>query len=306
MIVKVSNSMEIKRVEPQGFCKGVIKAMKLINEVVQNPSVPRPLYMLGGLVHNQHIIGAYEQLGVIVINTLDGIDHGSVIITAHGASEAIKNEILHKGLHLIDATCQDVAKTHALIQIKLQSHTTIIFYGKREHPETKGVLGISPAIILIESLDDIKRLPFINGPVALMVQTTMGYQEVLALAKELKAKIPQLELYHDVCHATKSRQEALVDALPGTDLVIIVGDPMSNNTKKLQEVARSNTKRPVLLIESINDILDYDFTDIKHVVISSGASTPPAIVNEIEHGLKYGLHPSTLTSVDYLQYKKPR
>lgn len=303
---KESINMEVVRVEPQGFCKGVIKAMKLINEVVNDEHYPRPLYMLGGLVHNQHIINAYQDLGVKVITSLDDIDHGSVIITAHGASDATKDQILAKGLGLIDATCHDVAKTHALIKAKLQTGSTILFYGKQEHPETKGVLGISPKIILIESLDDINQLSPITGPVALMVQTTMGYQEVLKLVKELKIRIPHLELHHDVCSATKSRQEALVEALPGADLVIIVGDPMSNNTKKLQEVARSNTKSPVILIESINDLLDYDLTLVKRVVVSSGASTPPAIVAEIEHGLNYGLHPSTLTNIDYLQYQKPR
>ncbi len=280
--------------------------MLLTNEVLASHTTPRPLYMLGGLVHNKHIIEAYQKEGIKVITSLEGITHGSIIITAHGATDAIKQDIINRGLTLIDATCQDVAKTHFLIKSKLQEGYQILFFGKKTHPETRGILGISPQIILIESEEDIEKLPVVAGPIAFMVQTTMSTLDLTKVLTTLRDKYPTIELHHDVCDATKQRQLALLQGINDADLVLIVGDPMSNNTLKLQEVAKRKTQAPVLLVESIDDLLDYDFTLIHKVVITAGASTPPAIVLEIEEGLKNGLHPSLLQSKDFLATQKPR
>ncbi|MFA6889420.1 MAG: 4-hydroxy-3-methylbut-2-enyl diphosphate reductase [Bacilli bacterium] len=298
--------MEVKHIVPQGFCKGVIKAMMLTSDVLSSGAYPMPLYMLGSLVHNKHIMNAYKDLGIQVISSLDGITQGSVIITAHGASDACKKDILSRGLTLIDATCQDVAKTHTLIQERLSEGYQILFFGKRSHPETRGILGISSDIILIESLGDIASLSPITKQVALMVQTTMSTLDLADVLRALKTKYPTIALHHDVCDATKRRQFALLQGIKDVDLVIVVGDPMSNNTQKLRLIAKQETDVEVLLIESINDLLNYDFKNIHKVALTAGASTPPAIVEEIEEGLQHGLHPSTLTACDYLKTKKTR
>ncbi len=298
--------MEVIKIQPQGFCKGVIQAMRLINYHLDSNIYPRPFYMLGGLVHNKHIIDAYQKQGIKIISSLEGITHGSIIITAHGSSRAIKDEIINKGLGLIDATCAEVTKTHVLIEEKLQEGYAIIFYGKKEHPETKGVLGISQEIVLIEKIEDIDKIQIINPKIAFMMQTTMSHIDLKKILFLLQEKFPHLETFHDLCSATRMRQEALIKGLDGADLVIVVGDPMSNNTKKLQEVAKAHTKSPVLLIEKIDDLLNYNFTNIKKVVVTAGASTPPAIVEEIILGLQKGLHPSKLTKDDYLRYQKTR
>ena len=164
---------------------------------------------------------------------------------------------------LIDATCAEVTKTHVLIEEKLQEGYAIIFYGKKEHPETKGVLGISQEIVLIEKIEDIDKIQIINPKIAFMMQTTMSHIDLKKILFLLQEKFPHLETFHDLCSATRMRQEALIKGLDGADLVIVVGDPMSNNTKKLQEVAKAHTKSPVLLIEKIDDLLNYNFTNIK-------------------------------------------
>lgn len=298
--------MEIIKIQPQGFCKGVIQAMKLINHHLEANIYPRPFYMLGGLVHNKHIIAAYQKAGIFIISSLDNITEGSIIITAHGGMKAIKEEIKKRGLSLIDATCPEVTKTHVLIEEKLQVGYQVIFYGKKDHPETKGVLGISTQIILIENINEAIALHSLEGKVAFLMQTTMSHLDLNEILSILKAKIPTLETFHDLCSATRMRQEALINGLIGVDLVIIVGDPMSNNTKKLYEIATLNATCPVLLSEKIDDLLNYDFSKIAKVAITAGASTPPAIVEEIIEGLKNGLHPSRLSAKDYLRYQKTR
>lgn len=294
--------MEIIKISPQGFCKGVIHAIAIINKALQNPDIKRPIYMYGGLVHNKHIINAYREKGVIIVDKIDDIYSGTVIITAHGVSDKVLKLINERHLGLINATCFDVLKTHRIIKNKLNEGYTVIFYGKASHPETKGVLGISDEIKLVEKGEDIEQLQIDNPKIAFTTQTTMSYLDVEKMIESLKRRFPNMETFEDVCLATKLRQNALLEQVREADLCIIVGDPTSNNTNKLKEVCEKHTNVPCIMIESITDLTKYDLTKYKKVAITSGASTPTAIVNEIIKGLKEQNYQTTLTNDDYLSY----
>ena len=295
--------MEIIKVNPQGFCKGVIRAIAIINKALKNNDIKKPIYMLGGLVHNKHIINAYEEKGIIVINSLDNITEGTVIITAHGVSDKVIQIIKERNLGLINATCFDVLRTHNIIKDKIQAGYDVIFYGKFDHPETKGILGISDKIKLIEKISDIKKLFIQNDKIIFSTQTTMSYLDVLEIIEEVKKYYPHIETYEDVCTATKERQTALIREAKSADLCIVVGDPISNNTNKLKEVCLKYTTTPCLMVETIADLKSYDFNGINKVVITAGASTPTAIVEEIIEGLKNNNFESRLTGDDYLRFK---
>lgn len=293
--------MDIIKVTPQGFCKGVIRAIAIINKALENPNLKKPIYMLGGLVHNKHIINAYQNKGIIIINELGDIHEGTIIITAHGISKHVLEEIKKRNLDVINATCFDVLKTHHLITKKINEGYDIIYYGKYNHPETKGILGIDPNIHLIENISDIAKLNINNPKLAFTTQTTMGYLDVLEIIQKLKNKFPHLETYEDVCNATKLRQEALLNT-NDVDLYIIVGDPTSNNTNKLKEICEKKYRKCVM-IENVNDLKNIDFKNVNRVAITAGASTPPAIVNEIIHALESNDFTSNLKDEDYLNYR---
>lgn len=294
--------MEIVKISPQGFCKGVIRAIAIINKALKNDNIKRPIYMYGGLVHNKHIIDAYQEKGIIIVDSLENIYSGTIIITAHGVSDKILKLIRDRHLGLINATCFDVLKTHKIIKDKLNEGYTIIFYGKRTHPETKGVLGISDEIVLVEKSEDIEHLIINNPKIAFTTQTTMSYLDVRSIIDHLKLRFPHMETFEDVCSATRLRQTALLEQVDNADLCIIVGDPTSNNTNKLKEVCEKHTNVPCIMIEKVTDLANYDLTNIKKIAITSGASTPTAIVNEIIKGLQENNYQTTLTCDDYLAY----
>lgn len=295
--------MEIVRISQQGFCKGVINAIAIINKALKNNNIIHPIYMLGGLVHNKHIINAYENKGIKIINSLDNINSGTIIITAHGVSDTIIDIIKSRNLNIINATCFDVTKTHNIIKDKIIDGYTIVFYGKRTHPETKGILGISENIQLIESHRDIDSLEINNDKIIFATQTTMSYLDVLEIKDLVAKKYSHIESLIDVCNATKVRQNALINEAKDADLCVVVGDPTSNNSNKLKEVCLKYTNTPCIMIESIIDLKDYDFSKCNKIVITSGASTPPAIVTEVINGIKNNDFISKLNDDDYLKFK---
>lgn len=304
VIIDMVIEMEVIKITPQGFCKGVIRAIAIINKALDNPEIKKPIYMLGGLVHNKHIINAYQNKGIIIINNIDNIKSGTVIITAHGINKKVLAELNLRGLDIINATCFDVLKTHHLIVKLIKENNEIIYYGKHNHPETKGIMGIDDNIHLIENLDDIDNLNIDNPNIAFTTQTTMGYLDVLQIIDKLKQKFPHIKTYEEVCTSTKVRQNALLNAPKDIDLFLVVGDPTSNNTNKLKELGEKHYSR-CIMIENANDLNKIDLQNVKRVAVTSGASTPPAIVNEIIKALKNGKYETNLTNDDYLNYRKP-
>lgn len=294
--------MEIKKISPQGFCQGVIKAIQTINKLLDDPSIVKPIYMYGSLVHNKHIIETYKDKGIIIVEDIENIHEGTIIITAHGVSDKVKETIKSRNLTLIDTTCKYVNKTHELIREKLISDYEVVFYGKRTHPETKGVLGISNKIHLVENIEDVNQLNIKSQKIIFTTQTTMSYLEVVKIIEAIKTKYPHTSTFEDVCTATKSRQLALINQVKGYDLCIVVGDPKSNNTNKLKEVCDTFTSVKCIMIENINDLQNIDLTNHKKIAITAGASTPPRIVNEVIEGIKNNDFTSKLTIEDFIKF----
>lgn len=142
--------MEVVRISPRGYCHGVVAAMVKAIRAARDPSFPRPLYILGMLVHNRYVVEAFARLGV---ETLDGadrlslletIERGTVIFTAHGVSPAVRRRAAEKGLTVVDATCPDVLRTHELIAKKARQGYAILYIGRAGHPEPEGAVGVAP------------------------------------------------------------------------------------------------------------------------------------------------------------------
>lgn len=302
--------MEIIKITPQGLCKGVINAIHIVNKALNDPSTKKPIYMLGSLVHNQNIVRALSEKGVIILEgksrleMLDKISSGTVIFTAHGVSNEVRNKAIEKGLDIIDATCKDVKHSQEIIQKYIDDGYLVFYYGIKNHPETEAILSMSSKIIVMKNRDEIDKLPEYSGKMALATQTTMSFLEAIEFHQSLLKKFPQVELVEEVCNSTRIRQQAVIDHKDEVDLLIVVGDPQSNNTKMLKKVGEIKAGLPTIMVENIEDLKNFDLSKFKRIGITAGASTPNTIVKEIIEKLPKGDYKSELVSEDYLQAKK--
>ena len=279
--------MEIQKVIPSGYCKGVVNAIKLAKDTKEKHP-DENVYVLGMLVHNSFVSDELSSLGIITLddtNTtkeelLDQIDEGIVIFTAHGISDAIKEKAKEKGLQYVDATCVDVLKTQNIIRDYLKKGYDVIYFGKKKHPEAEAVLSISDRIHLVSDETSLRELNLDNDRIFLTNQTTMSYLELEDLMKIARDLYPDIVIEGEICNATSSRQLA-ISQLEDCDVLYVVGDVKSNNTAKLVDVGIKHGIKKVLLIQSYQDI---DINDIKgadKVCVSAGASTPPSLINEV-------------------------
>ena len=284
--------MEVIRVVPSGYCKGVVNAIRLAKETrIENPE--EKIYVLGMLVHNSFVSKELDEMGIITLDDtyktkeelLNEIDEGIVIFTAHGISEQIKNKALSKGLKCVDATCVDVLKTQNIIKEYLNNGYDIIYFGKKNHPEAEAVLSISDRIHLVSNSDDLYNLNLNNVKIFLTNQTTMSYLELKDLIEETKKLYPDVIIQKEICNATSSRQEAIT-RLSDCDLLYVVGDKKSNNTNKLVDIGIKQGIKKVILIHNYEDINLDDLKDADKVYVTAGASTPPVLIDEVISYLK--------------------
>lgn len=290
--------MEITKITPQGFCKGVIYAIKQINIVLKNNKYKKPLYMLGGIVHNQHIIDAFKEKGIEIINTIENINEGTIIITAHGVSNTLKQKILSKGLDIIDTTCIEVRKIQDIINKKEKESYSIIYFGTSSHPECKSIIEDHKDLKLIEKIEDIDKLDISNNKLFFASQTTLSNSDVKKAFEILQNKYPYITKASDICNSTFLRQNALNKEIDNFDMILVVGDKNSNNTTKLLSIAKA--KKEAYLIENIDDLKKIDFSKVKRLGITAGASAPNLLVDEIIKTIKDKDYISKVVNQDYI------
>jgi len=282
--------MEVIKITPRGYCHGVVTALNMVTEAIADKNVPKPIHILGMVVHNVHLTKAFEANGVITVDgvgktrleLLDEIDTGTVVFTAHGIDPKVKEKAQEKGLHYIDASCKDVLKTHSIILDHIERGYAVIYVGKKGHPETEGCLGLSSTgIHLIENVDDLAKLEIANADIIITNQTTLSSWDVSGLATAIKRKFPSAEFIKEICDSTLIRQEAVATMARSADLTIVVGDPKSNNTKRLVQISEDHANTPAIRIGSLED-LDLDhLKGVGVVAVTSGASTPTIMTKEV-------------------------
>lgn len=282
--------MNIIKISPRGYCYGVVDAMVIARNASLDKNLPRPIYILGMIVHNKHVTDAFEEEGIITLDgpnrleILEQIDEGTVIFTAHGVSPAVKELAKEKGLTCIDATCPDVEFTHELIRNKIKEDFEVIYIGKKGHPEPEGAIGVAPdRVHLIENLEDIDALPERLKDSNLIVtnQTTMSQWDVKHLMEELERVYPHIEVHREICLATQVRQEAVAEQAKDADLLIVVGDPKSNNSNRLTQVSKEIAHTNAYRISSLSELKLEWLEGIETVAVTAGASTPTQIVKEV-------------------------
>ncbi len=263
--------------------------MVLARQAAQNLDLPRPIYILGMIVHNSHVTQSFEDEGIVTLDghnrldILDQVESGTVIFTAHGVSPEVRRIARQKGLTTVDATCPDVTKTHDLIKEKTGEGCEIIYIGKKGHPEPEGAVGIAPDHVhLIEREDEIDSLSLPEGSsIVITNQTTMSQWDIRHIMKKLLERFPGAEVHNEICMATQVRQEAVAEQAGQADLVIVVGDPRSNNSNRLAQVSEEIAGTPAHRIADLSELKTEWLQGISKVAVTSGASTPTPITKEV-------------------------
>jgi 4-hydroxy-3-methylbut-2-enyl diphosphate reductase len=280
--------MDVLKITPRGYCYGVVDAMVLAQQAAHDPNLPRPIYILGMIVHNRHVVEAFERQGVITLDgadrlsLLETINKGTVIFTAHGISSEVRRRAREKGLTVIDATCPDVTKTHDLIEAKTQAGYEVLYIGKKGHPEPEGAIGVAPGKVhLVEKIDDVQSIRLSTDKILVTNQTTMSQWDVKDLMDEILTVYPHAEIHNEICMATQVRQEAVADQAKEADVVIVVGDPRSNNSNRLAQVSEEIADVPAYRVADVTEIDPHWLIGKRVVGVTSGASTPTPITKEV-------------------------
>ncbi|WP_158735079.1 4-hydroxy-3-methylbut-2-enyl diphosphate reductase [Alteribacillus sp. YIM 98480] len=280
--------MEVIKISPRGYCYGVVDAMVLAKQAASNLDLPRPIYILGMIVHNKHVTEAFEDEGIISLDgpnrleILKEVDNGTVIFTAHGVSPEVRKLAKDKGLTTVDATCPDVTRTHDLIRDKKADGYNVIYIGKKGHPEPEGAIGVAPDIVhLVESIEDVKNLKIDAEKIIITNQTTMSQWDVSDIMNEALNRYPNAEIHNEICMATQVRQEAVAEQAKEADLMLVIGDPKSNNSNRLAQVSEKIAGTPAYRIADITELNLEWLQGIEKIAVTAGASTPTPITKEV-------------------------
>ncbi|NRD80782.1 4-hydroxy-3-methylbut-2-enyl diphosphate reductase [Bacillus sp. BRMEA1] len=280
--------MNVIKISPRGYCYGVVDAMVIARNAALDKSLPRPIYILGMIVHNKHVTDAFAEEGIITLDgnnrreILEKVEGGTVIFTAHGISPEVRELAKKKGLVTLDATCPDVTRTHDIIHEKAQHGYHTIYIGKKGHPEPEGALGVAPDMVhLVETPSDVEALNLDYDKLIVTNQTTMSQWDVADTMEKVQEKYPHVEVYNEICHATQIRQEAVSEQAKDADVTIVVGDPKSNNSNRLAQVSEEIAGTKAYRIADISELNIDWIKDAKIVAVTAGASTPTPITKEV-------------------------
>jgi 4-hydroxy-3-methylbut-2-en-1-yl diphosphate reductase len=280
--------MEILLSSPRGFCAGVDRATKIVDEALE--LLPHPIYVNHEIVHNSHVIQKFEKQGVIFVEGLAEVpDESTLIFNAHGVSPALVQEAKDRQLKVIDATCPLVSKVHFEAIRYAKNDYNILLIGHEGHAEVVGVIGEAPdKIHVIESPADVAKLSFTeNDKLAYITQTTLSIDDCKIVIDALKERYPHIEQpkKSDICYATTNRQHAIKTISEEADIIIVVGSSNSSNSNRLREVAE-NKGKPAYLVNCPQDLKSEWFKGHEKVGITAGASTPEDIVQGVISWLK--------------------
>lgn len=269
--------------QPRGFCAGVTRAIEIVERALQKFGAP--IYVFHEIVHNHWVVQQLQEQGAVFVNALSDIpDTSLTIFSAHGVSQAIKTEAARKQLRVIDATCPLVAKVHTQAQRYVQRGFALIMIGHAGHEEVEGTIGsVNAHVHLVSHTTDVATLPLSNHqPVAYVTQTTLSLDDTRDIIQALKQRYPLIQGpdVQDICYATQNRQTAVRAMAQAVDLVLVVGARNSSNSNRLREVA-AHQQVPAYLVQDQRDIEPAWLKGIRRIGISSGASTPEVLVQQV-------------------------
>ena len=269
---------------PRGFCAGVDRAIKIVEEALKK--FGPPVYVRHEIVHNRFVVESLEAKGAVFVEELDAVPAGvPVIFSAHGVPKAIPAEAERRNLFWLDATCPLVSKVHREAEHLHESGHHILLIGHKGHPEVIGTMGQLPpgAITLIETPADAESITPPAGTLAYITQTTLSLDETAGIIAVLQRRFPTIAgpKKEDICYATTNRQKAVRRIAERCDVVFVIGAPNSSNSVRLVEVARQYGAKAAWLVQRAADIDWSRLEGAQTLGITAGASAPESLVREV-------------------------
>ncbi len=281
---ETSNTKRVLLASPRGYCAGVDRAVIAVEKALDHHGAP--VYVRKEIVHNKHVVSSLQKRGAIFVNEVDEVPPGSVLVfSAHGVSPAVVAAAASRDLNTIDATCPLVTKVHREVQRFAKEDFDILLIGHEGHEEVEGTAGEAPDHVqLVDGPEDIENIK-VRDPnkVVWLSQTTLSVDETMETVNALRRKLPTLQSppSDDICYATQNRQVAIKKVGAESDLVIVVGSANSSNTVRLVEVALQAGAKAAYRVDFASEIQDAWFAGVETVGVSSGASVPEELVDEV-------------------------
>lgn len=297
--------MKILLANPRGFCAGVDRAISIVELALEIHGAP--IYVRHEVVHNRFVVDGLKAKGAIFVEELDEVpDDAIVIFSAHGVSQAVRQEAKRRGLKVFDATCPLVTKVHMQVARASRKGTKAILIGHEGHPEVLGTMGQydneEGGIYLVESVEDIANLPVSNqDELTFMTQTTLSIDDTSDVIEALKEKYPAIQgpRKNDICYATTNRQQAVRELAKQSQLVLVIGSKNSSNSNRLAELA-SRMGVQSRLIDGPEDIDASWLEGVETIGITAGASAPEVLVQSVILHLK-GLGVTEVANLEGLE-----
>ncbi|MGM8063150.1 4-hydroxy-3-methylbut-2-enyl diphosphate reductase [Vogesella indigofera] len=268
---------------PRGFCAGVDRAIAIVERALEIYGAP--IYVRHEVVHNRFVVDNLRDKGAIFIEELQDVPPGATLIySAHGVPQSVRQEAEARGLTVYDATCPLVTKVHVEVKRMHQAGMSIIMIGHKGHPEVEGTMGqVKNGMYLVETVDDIATLQVPDeSRLSYVSQTTLSVDETRDIINALKARFPQITSpkKDDICYATQNRQDAVKVLSDECDIVIVVGSPNSSNSNRLREVAALRGVA-AYMVDNATLLQKEWFDDKLRVGVTAGASAPEVLVQAV-------------------------
>ena len=286
--------MDVLLANPRGFCAGVDRAIEIVKRAIE--TLGAPIYVRHEVVHNRFVVDDLKARGAIFVEELDEVPDGNtVIFSAHGVSQAVRNEAARRGLKVFDATCPLVTKVHLEVARQCRNGRDMVLIGHAGHPEVDGTMGQwntnqelggggAGSIHLVEDIDDVATLELAQPEhSSYTTQTTLSVDDTRDIIAALKAKFPAIQgpKNDDICYATQNRQDAVRELVgEGCDAVLVVGSPNSSNSNRLRELAEREGAE-AWLIDGADEIDPAWVAGRQRVGVTAGASAPDVLVQGV-------------------------
>ena len=285
--------MQVVLANPRGFCAGVDRAIEIVERALD--LFGAPIYVRHEVVHNKFVVDGLRDRGAVFVDELNEVPDGNtVIFSAHGVSQAVRQEAAARDLRVFDATCPLVTKVHLEVTRHCKAGDEVILIGHKGHPEVEGTMGQyqcddpGTGIYLVETPDDVKNLT-VNNPAALsfVTQTTLSMDDTETVIDALREKFPAIKgpKKDDICYATQNRQDAVKRLSQDCEVVLVVGSPNSSNSNRLREIAEKEGRKGYL-IDGPEDMKQEWFDGVTKVGVTAGASAPEILVESVIYQLE--------------------
>ncbi|MEC8445274.1 MAG: 4-hydroxy-3-methylbut-2-enyl diphosphate reductase [Actinomycetota bacterium] len=307
----IDGQRKILLAAPRGYCAGVDRAVVTVEKALDLYGAP--VYVRKQIVHNKHVVETLEKRGAIFVDEVEEVPEGStVVFSAHGVAPEVHTQAAERQLKTIDATCPLVTKVHSEAKRFASEGYDIILIGHDGHEEVVGTMGEAPgAITLVEDPASAADLEVENpDKLVWLSQTTLSVDETMQTVNALQGRFPDLMSppSDDICYATQNRQVAVKEIARGSDVVIVVGSGNSSNSVRLVEVALEAGAGSAYRVDSAQEIDSTWFDGATTVGVTSGASVPDVLVNDVLDSLKelgFGTVEEVTTAEETLVFALP-